>query len=35
MFCEFFAVNYNYLMEHPTKEEPKIVWEKVGLMIKA
>lgn len=35
LFCEFFAVNYNYFMEHPTKEEPKIAWEKVGLMIKA
>jgi len=34
MFCEFFAVNYNYFMEHPTKEEPKIAWEKVGVMIK-
>jgi len=34
LLCEFFAVNYNYLMEHPTKEEPKIAWEKVGLMIK-
>jgi transposase-like protein len=35
LFCEFFAVNYNYFMEHPNKEEPKIAWEKVGLMIKA
>jgi transposase-like protein len=34
MFCEFFAVNYNYLMEHPTKEEPKISWEKVPLLIR-
>lgn len=34
LFCEFFALNYNYLMEHPTKEEPKIAWEKVPLLIK-
>ena len=34
LFCEFFAVNYNYLMEHPTKEEPRIAWEKVSLLIK-
>ena len=35
MFCEFFAVNYNYFMDHPTKEEPKISWEKVPLLIKS
>jgi transposase-like protein len=35
LFCEFFAVNYNYFMEHPTKEKPKISWEKVPLLIKA
>lgn len=34
LFCEFFAVNYNYFMEHPTKEEPKIAWEKVPLLIR-
>lgn len=34
LLCEFFAVNYNYFMEHPTKEEPKIAWEKVKLLIK-
>lgn len=34
LFCEFFAVNYNYFMEHPTKEESKIAWEKVPLLIK-
>lgn len=33
LFCEFFAVNYNYFMEHPSKEEPKIAWEKVQLLI--
>lgn len=34
LFCEFFAVNYNYFMEHPTKEEPKIAWEKFPLLIR-
>ena len=35
MFCEFFAVNYNYLMDRPTKEKPRISWEQVPLMIEA
>ncbi len=34
LFCEFFAINYNYFMEHPTKEEPKIAREKVPLLIR-
>lgn len=35
LLIEFFAVNYNYFMEHPTKEAPKIAWEKIPLLINA
>ncbi|MBS3092633.1 IS1/IS6 family transposase [Candidatus Pacearchaeota archaeon] len=29
LFIEFFVINYNYLMEHPSKEKPKVEWEMV------
>lgn len=34
LFVEFFVINYNYLMEHPTKDKPKIEWEKVEAIIR-